>query len=96
MSEAAQSALPELRTYVRPYAWTLVIALLLVGVVGVLEAVSPFLIGMVFDTVLEQAETPPLVTPFFDIPLSIPPQYGIWLLVALVVATIAKAIARKS
>ena len=93
MSEAAQSALPELRKYVRPYAWTLVMALLLVGVVGVLEAVSPFLIGMVFDTILEQAETPPLVTPFFDIPLSIPPQYGIWLLVALVVATIVKAIA---
>ena len=93
MSEATQSALPELRKYVRPYAWTLVMALLLVGVVGVLEAVSPFLIGMVFDTVLEQAETPPLVTPFFDIPLNIPPQYGIWLLVALVVATIAKAIA---
>ncbi len=68
-------------------------ALLLVSVVGVLEAVSPFLIGMVFDTVLEQSETPPLVTPFFDIPLNIAPQYGIWLLAALVVVTILKAIA---
>ena len=93
MSETAQSALPELRKYLRPYAWTLVIALLFVGVVGILEAVSPFLIGMVFDTVLEQSETPPLVTPFFDIPLNIPPQYGIWLLAALVLVTILKAIA---
>ncbi len=77
----------------KPYAWTLVIALLLVAVVGVLEAVTPFLIGMVFDTVLEQSETPPLATPFFDIALDIPSEYGIWLLAALVVATILKAIA---
>ena len=93
MSEAAHSTLPELRKYVGPYAWTLVIALLLVSVVGVLEAVSPFLIGMVFDTILEQSETPPLVTPFFDIPLNLAPQYGIWLLAALVSVTILKAIA---
>ena len=93
MSEATQSALPEFRNYVRPYSWTLVIALLLVAVVGVLEAVLPFLIGMVFDTVLEGAETPPLVTPFFEIPLSVPAQYGIWILAALVVVTILKAVA---
>ena len=67
--------------------------LILVAVVGVLEAVSPFLIGLVFDTILEQSETPTLETPFFDIPFGVPPEYGLWLLGALVVATIIKAVA---
>ncbi len=93
MREGTQSTLPEFRKYVRPYAWTISVTLILVAVVGVLEAVSPFLIGLVFDTILEQSETPTLETPFFDIPFSVPPEYGLWLLGALVVATIIKAVA---
>ena len=93
MREGTQSTLPEFRKYVRPYAWTISVTLILVAVVGVLEAVSPFLIGLVFDTILEQSETPTLETPFFDIPFGVPPEYGLWLLGALVVATIIKAVA---
>ncbi len=82
------------RGYIRPYTWALVLSLLLAIVVGVLEAISPFLIGLVFDTVLEQSAAPTLDIPFFDdITLDVPAEYGVWILVALVVSTILKATA---
>jgi len=47
----------KLFAYVRPHAWLLIASLVLVAVVGALEAVSPFLIGLVFDTVLRASTT---------------------------------------
>ena len=80
------------RGYIRPYAWALVLSLLLAVVVGILEAISPFLIGLVFDMVLEQSAAPTLDIPFFDdVTLDVPAEYGVWILVALVVSTILKA-----
>ena len=81
----------ELKRYVRPYSWALILTLIFVVIVGILEAVSPFLIGMVFDTVLGGLDTPPLATPFFELDLSVPAEYGIWILVALIASTIVKA-----
>ena len=40
--------------YIRPYGWALAASLVLVAVVGILEAVSPFLIGLIFDTLLQR------------------------------------------
>ncbi len=86
------NAIPaEFRRYVRPYNWALAATLVFVVIVGILEAVSPFLIGMVFDTVLGGLNTPPLQTPFFEINLNVPAEYGIWILVALIASTIVKA-----
>ena len=78
--------------YVRPYLSALVLSLLLAVIVGVLEAISPFLIGLIFDAVLEQAAIPTIQVPFFgDIILSVPPDYSSLILVALVLLTIVKA-----
>jgi subfamily B ATP-binding cassette protein MsbA len=66
---------------------------MLVAFVGVLEATYPVLIGLVFDTVLGSADIPLSVIPILNIELSVAPEYGIWLLVALVVVTIFKAFA---
>ena len=93
MRLAPQSTLGEFSVYVRPYSWAMALTLFLVGVVGAMEAAWPFLIGLVFDTVLDQSDTPTLETPFLDIPLNVGPEYGPWILVALVVTTIVKAIA---
>jgi ABC-type multidrug transport system fused ATPase/permease subunit len=38
--------------YVRPYGWAIAVSLGLVAVVGILEAASPILIGLIFDTLL--------------------------------------------
>jgi subfamily B ATP-binding cassette protein MsbA len=59
-------------SYVRPYGWALGASLLLVAVVGLLEAVTPFLIGLIFDTLLRGASassiTIPLIAERFDVP----------------------------
>ena len=87
-----ESSQQRFRSYIRPYAWALVLSLLLAVVVGILEAIFPFLIGLIFDTVLEQSVAPTLDIPFFDdVTLDVPAEYGVWILVALVVSTILKA-----
>ena len=78
--------------YVRPYGWVLAVALCLVAVVGVLEAVTPFLIGLIFDTLLRASATPTVSIPWFDFQLSVSTFDGRVLLVLLIAVTAIKAI----
>jgi subfamily B ATP-binding cassette protein MsbA len=79
--------------YVRPHAWLLAVSLVLVGIVGALEAVSPFLIGLVFDTVLRASTTPTISIPFLDYKINLAATNGTVFLVLLVATTVAKAVA---
>ena len=79
--------------YVRPHAWLLVVSLLLVAVVGLLEAATPFLIGLIFDTVLRASTAPTIAIPFVAIQFNLSLINGTVLIVLLVVATAVKAIA---
>jgi subfamily B ATP-binding cassette protein MsbA len=83
----------KLFAYVRPHSWLLGASLVLVGVVGVLEAVSPFLIGLVFDTMLRASTTPTLSIPFIERTFAVSASNGTLFLVLLVITTIVKAIA---
>jgi subfamily B ATP-binding cassette protein MsbA len=78
--------------YVRPHAWLLGASLVLVAVVGALEAVSPFLIGLVFDTVLRASSTPTIVIPLVGRNIDVAGN-GTLFLVLLVVTTAVKAVA---
>jgi subfamily B ATP-binding cassette protein MsbA len=80
-------------SYVRPHSWLLGVSLLLVAVVGVLEAATPFLIGLVFDTVLGASATPTVAIPFLDLPLDIANSDGAIFVLLLVLATMVKAVA---
>jgi subfamily B ATP-binding cassette protein MsbA len=91
-SESA-TAIARLKHYVQPYRWALGTTLVLVIVVGILEAATPLLIGLVFDTVLGSAETPLTSLPLLNLELSVPPEYGMWVLAALVGVTVVKAAA---
>ncbi len=82
-----------LLSYVRPHSWVLVVSLVLVAIVGVLEAVTPFLIGFVFDTVLRTANTPSIEIPFVNLRFTIAAIDGMTFLALLVATTIVKAAA---
>ncbi len=82
-----------LLAYVRPHVWLVVVSLLLVAVVGLLEAATPFLIGLIFDTVLRASATPTVAIPFAGLQFNLPATNGTALLVILVIATAVKAIA---
>jgi ATP-binding cassette, subfamily B, bacterial MsbA len=79
--------------YVRPHSGLLAASLALVAVVGVLEAASPFLIGLVFDTMLNRSTASTIAIPFIGRSLQLAAADGITFLVLLVVITIAKAAA---
>ena len=79
--------------YVRPHVWLVALSLLLVAVVGLLEAATPFLIGLIFDTVLRPSATPAVAIPFAGLQFNLPATNGTALLVILVIATAVKAIA---
>src|SRR5436853_378663 len=70
--------------YVRPHVWLLGVSLALVAVVGALEAVSPFLIGLVFDIVLHASSTPTIAIPVIGKNLSLAGANGTLFLVSLV------------
>ena len=80
---------PQFRKYIRPYAWTLALSLFLAAVVGVLEAVFAFLIGLVVD-MLGQSDASTVALPFFR-NLDVSAEYGVWILVILVISAILKA-----
>ena len=80
-------------SYVRPYAWALVVSLFLVAIVGVLEAATPFLIGLVFDTVLGASVTPTIPIPFLDFRFNVAALDGRIFLLLLIGATVVKAVA---
>jgi len=79
--------------YVRPHAWLVLISLFLVAIVGLLEAATPFLIGLIFDTVLRASTTPTIAIPFAGLQLALPATSGTTLLVILVASTAVKAFA---
>ena len=82
-----------LRAYVQPYRWALAASLCLVAVVGVLEAATPFLIGLIFDTLLRAAPTPTLTIPWINIQFNVAASDGRVFLLLLIVATAVKAVA---
>ena len=79
--------------YVGSYTWALVLSLVFVAVVGILEAVTPFLIGLIFDTLLRASATPAITIPLIDLRLNVSTFDGRILLFLLVVATAVKALA---
>src|SRR5438034_8361491 len=85
--------LSRLWAYVRPHVWMLVVSLSLVSVVGLLEAATPFLIGIIFDTVLKASATPVIVIPFVNAQFDLSASDGTIFLVLLIVATAVKAAA---
>ncbi len=80
-------------SYVRPYLWALLLSLCGVAVVGILEAVTPFLIGLIFDTLLRASAVPTLTIPFIGSQLAVTAVDGRLLLVLLVVLTAVKTAA---
>jgi len=82
-----------LLSYVRPYRWILAASLALVAIVGVLEAVTPLLIGLIFDTLLRASAAPTVSIPWVSTQFSVSPSSGRLFLLLLIVATVVKAIA---
>src|SRR5215510_7127740 len=79
--------------YVRPYGWALAVALIVVAVVGVLEAITPFLVGLIFDTVLRASAAPTLTIPLINVQCSFSNWDGRIFLVLLIAVTVIKALA---
>src|SRR5262245_33671704 len=79
--------------FVRPYSWALAVSLILVAGVGLLEAITPFLIGLIFDTVLRASVAPTLTIPWINVQYNFSNLDGRIFLVLLVAVTVIKAIA---
>jgi len=79
--------------YVRPYSWVLLVSLSLVAVVGVFEAVTPLLIGLIFDTLLRASATPTIAIPWINIHFNVAASDGRMFLLLLLAVTAIKAIA---
>ena len=79
--------------YVRSHLWALIVSLCLVAVVGVLEAVTPFLIGLIFDTLLRTSDIPAITIPVINARITISALDGRLFLALLVAATAVKAFA---
>src|SRR5438046_4960397 len=79
--------------YVRSYFSVLLVSLALVAVVGVLEALTSFLIGLIFDTLLGPSAAPVLTIPVINGRFSVTGFDGGTVLVLLVAVTVVKAIA---
>src|SRR5215467_7790480 len=80
----------KLLRYFHGHGWALATALLLVAVVGVLEAASSILIAPVFDSFLGTSRTPPIPVPLLGIQVDFSIYSGTFLLALLVISTIAK------
>src|SRR4030095_5665996 len=79
--------------YVRPYGWALAVSLILVSAVGLLEAITPFLIGLIFDTVLRASAAPTLTIPWINIQYNFSNWDGSVFLGLLIAVTAIKALA---
>src|SRR5262245_35260830 len=80
--------------YVRPHVGMLIVSVFLVAVVGILEAATPFLIGLVFDTLLRASATPTVTIPLVDLHLDLATSDGRVFLLLLVAVTAIKAAAK--
>ena len=90
MNAGSDKPIQTLWTYVRPYGWILGVSLLLVAVVGVLEAVTPFLIGLIFDTVLHASANPTVSIPGINFNFTVSAYDGRMFLLLLIAVTIVK------
>jgi subfamily B ATP-binding cassette protein MsbA len=79
--------------YIGPYRWALCASLLLVAVVGLLEAATPFLIGVIFDTLLRGSSAPSIAIPFVNEQIALTAVDGRLFLLLLVLTTIVKTVA---
>jgi ATP-binding cassette, subfamily B, bacterial MsbA len=79
--------------YVRPYGWVLGASLCLVAIVGVLEAVTPFLMGLIFDTLLRASNAPTISIPWINVQFNTSVSDGRVFLLLLIAATAVKAVA---
>jgi subfamily B ATP-binding cassette protein MsbA len=80
-------------TYVHPYGWVLAVSICLVAVVGILEAATVFLIGLIFDTLLRASAAPTLAIPWIGFQIDVSRFDGRVFLILLIAATAIKAIA---
>jgi ABC-type multidrug transport system fused ATPase/permease subunit len=79
--------------YVRPYGWLLAVSLCLVVLVGVLEAVTPFLIGLIFDTLLRASNAPTISIPWINVQFNTSVSDGRVFLLLPIAAAAVKAVA---
>jgi len=79
--------------YVRPFGWAFAVSLCLVAVVGMLEAASPILIGLIFDTLLQRSSAPVITITLIGRQFSVAALDGRIFLALLVIATVIKTIA---
>jgi subfamily B ATP-binding cassette protein MsbA len=79
--------------YLRSYIWALFLALCAVAIVGILEAATPFLIGLIFDSLLRASAAPAITIPFVGVQFAVSTVDGRSLLILLVIATAVKAAA---
>jgi subfamily B ATP-binding cassette protein MsbA len=79
--------------YILPYRWALSASLLLVAIVGLLEAASPFLIGVIFDTLLRGSSAPSIRIPLMEVGINLTSVDGRVFLLLLVVTTVVKTVA---
>lgn len=91
----ARTAFGHLRPYVRPYRWALAVAVVLSSLVGVFEGAMPLLLAAVFETVLGGSGTFSMDVPVLgnSLDINIPPDYGMWLLVGMVLTMLLKVAA---
>jgi subfamily B ATP-binding cassette protein MsbA len=80
-------------SYIRPYGWVLGVSVCLVTIVGVLEAVTPFLIGLIFDTLLRASPAPTVSIPWIQLQFNVATFDGRIFLALLIAVTAVKAIA---
>ena len=77
--------------YIRPYTWALALSLIGVVIVGILEAATPFLIGLIFDSLLPASSGPAITIPILGTRFTMPMLDARVMLVLLVAATAVKA-----
>lgn len=93
MNPDTRNVIQRFCAYLRPYYWAVFVTLALALVLVPLEASYPILLGLVIDTMLGGSTTPFVDLPIPEFDLSVPVEYGAWLLVVLVLVTVVKAIA---
>src|SRR5262245_61171996 len=79
--------------YVRPYGWVLAASLCLVAIVGVLEAVTPFLMVLILDSLLRDSNAPTVSTPWINLQVNPSVSDGRVFLLLLIAAAAVKAVA---
>src|SRR5262249_23629130 len=96
-TKSSRHGLPDMRraaarmwAYIRPYGWLLAASLGLVAVVGLLEAVTTVLPGVIYDTFLKDSPAALVSIPFVGTRFNLPSVDPRMFLVMFVIATIIK------